>query len=56
MRSKHFVDVGGEPTLDEILRDPVIQAVMACEGVGREEIDELIQDPDFGSDEPYCHC
>lgn len=56
MRSKHFVDIGGEPTLEEMLRDPVIQAVMACDGVAREEIDDLVELIQARTEEPYCHC
>lgn len=32
----------GEPTLDEILSDPVIEAVMAADGVDPNEIETLL--------------
>ena len=37
-------DVGfdGEPSLDEMLDDPVIQAVMIQDGVGRQDIVDLV--------------
>ena len=34
----------GEPPLKELLDDPVTRAVMACDGVGRAELDALIDD------------
>jgi hypothetical protein len=36
------LDLDGEPTLDEMLDHPVIQAVMAQDGVAREEIVDLV--------------
>ena len=33
--------LGGEPSLDEVLEDPVIQAMMARDGIAREEIVDL---------------
>lgn len=37
-----FLDFDGEPTLEEMLDDPVIQAVMAQDGVERQEIVDLV--------------
>jgi len=36
------LDFDGEPTLDEMLDDPVIQAVMTQDGVERQEIVDLV--------------
>ena len=36
------LDFDGEPSLDEMLDDPVIQAVMAQDGVERQEIVDLV--------------
>ncbi|HEX9463891.1 MAG TPA: hypothetical protein VGB82_14930 [Alphaproteobacteria bacterium] len=36
------IDFDGEPSLDEMLDDPVIQAVMTQDGVGRQEIVDLV--------------
>ena len=35
-------DFDGEPSLDELLDDPVIRAVMAQDGVERQEIVDLV--------------
>ncbi len=57
MLAKRIADFGGEPSLDEVLRDPVVQAVMACDGVARDEIDELVELIQSRSeDEPCCQC
>lgn len=37
-----LLDFDGEPTLEEMLDDPVIQAVMAQDGVERQEIVDLV--------------
>ena len=42
MRMKRIENLDGEPSLDEMLDDPVIQAVMARDGVARAEIEDLI--------------
>jgi hypothetical protein len=42
MRVKRIESLDGEPTLDEMLDDPVIQAVMARDGVARDEIEDLV--------------
>jgi hypothetical protein len=34
----------GEPSIQELLDDPVIEAVMARDGVGRVELEHLIDD------------
>jgi hypothetical protein len=36
------IDFDGEPSLDEMLDDPVIQAVMTQDGVERQEIVDLV--------------
>jgi hypothetical protein len=36
------LDFDGEPSLEEMLDDPVIQAVMAQDGVERQEIVDLV--------------
>ena len=36
------LDFDGEPSLDEMLDDPVIQAVMTQDGVERQEIVDLV--------------
>lgn len=36
------IDFDGEPSLEEMLDDPVIQAVMSQDGVGRQEIVDLV--------------
>jgi hypothetical protein len=36
------LDFDGEPSLDEMLDDPVVQAVMAQDGVERQEIVDLV--------------
>ncbi len=36
------LDFDGEPSLEEMLDDPVIQAVMAQDGVGRQELVDLV--------------
>jgi hypothetical protein len=42
MRVKRIKNLDGEPHLDEMLDDPVIQAVMARDGVARGEIEDLM--------------
>ena len=42
MRGARVLDFDGEPSLDEMLDDPVIQAVMAQDGVERQEIVDLV--------------
>lgn len=37
-----LLDFDGEPSLEEMLDDPVIQAVMAQDGVERQEIVDLV--------------
>lgn len=37
-----LLESDGEPTLEEMLDDPVIQAVMAQDGVERQEIVDLV--------------
>jgi hypothetical protein len=56
MRAKRIADFGGEPSLEEMLTDPVIQAVMACDGVARDEIDDLVALIQARCDEACCHC
>ena len=34
----------GEPALEEALADPVVRAVMACDGVKRDTVRQLIRD------------
>lgn len=36
------LEFDGEPTLEEMLDDPVIQAVMAQDGVERQELVDLV--------------
>lgn len=36
------LDFDGEPSLEEMLDDPVIQAVMAQDGIERQEIVDLV--------------
>lgn len=36
------LDFDGEPSLDEMLDDPVIQAVMTQDGVARQEVVDLV--------------
>lgn len=36
------LDFDGEPSLEEMLDDPVVQAVMAQDGVERQEIVDLV--------------
>ena len=40
--TSRLLDFDGEPSLDELLDDPVIQAVMAQDGVERQEIVDLV--------------
>ncbi|HTP83381.1 MAG TPA: hypothetical protein VMQ11_10570 [Alphaproteobacteria bacterium] len=42
MSRGRVLDFDGEPSLDEMLDDPVIQAVMAQDGVERQEIVDLV--------------
>jgi hypothetical protein len=42
MRVKRIENLDGEPSLDEMLDDPVIQAVMSRDGVARDEIEDLV--------------
>jgi len=42
MQLKRIENLDGEPSLDEMLDDPVIQAVMARDGVARGEIEDLV--------------
>lgn len=42
MSRGHVLDFDGEPSLEEMLDDPVIQAVMAQDGVERQEIVDLV--------------
>jgi len=39
---RRVLDFDGEPSLEEMLDDPVIQAVMAQDGVERQEIVDLV--------------
>jgi hypothetical protein len=36
--------LSGEPSIQELLNDPVIEAVMARDGVGRLELEDLIHE------------
>jgi len=40
--ARQDIDFDGEPRLEEMLDDPVIQAVMSQDGVGRQEIFDLV--------------
>ena len=42
MSRGYVLDFDGEPSLEEMLDDPVIQAVMAQDGVERQEIVDLV--------------
>ncbi len=42
MTGRQVLDFDGEPSLEEMLDDPVIQAVMAQDGVERQEIVDLV--------------
>ena len=42
MARRPALDFDGEPNLEEMLDDPVIQAVMAQDGVERQEIVDLV--------------
>ena len=42
VRGPRVLDFDGEPSLEEMLDDPVIQAVMAQDGVERQEIVDLV--------------
>ncbi len=42
MSRGRVLEFDGEPSLDEMLDDPVIQAVMAQDGVERQEIVDLV--------------
>lgn len=42
VRERRVLDFDGEPSLEEMLDDPVIQAVMAQDGVERQEIVDLV--------------
>ncbi|MBI3452406.1 MAG: hypothetical protein HY057_06160 [Rhodospirillales bacterium] len=42
MRARHKRKYIGEPSLDEMLDDPVVQAMMARDGVKREALVALI--------------
>lgn len=37
----HHLDLSGEPSLDDTLRDPVIKLLMARDGVSRGDIEYL---------------
>lgn len=39
---RQVLDLDGEPSLEEMLDDPVIQAVMAQDGIERQEIVDLV--------------
>lgn len=39
---RRVLEFDGEPSLDEMLDDPVVQAVMAQDGVQRQEIVDLV--------------
>ena len=38
----HDIDFDGEPSLEEMLDDPLVQAVMTQDGVGRQDIVDLV--------------
>ena len=42
VESDRMLDLDGEPSLEEILDDPVIQAVMAQDGVERQDVMDLV--------------
>ena len=56
MRIKRIKTLDGEPRLAEMLDDPVIQAVMARDGVARCEIEALVASVQarFAAVENYC--
>ena len=39
--STHHLDLSGEPSLDDVLREPVIKLLMARDGVSRDDIETL---------------
>jgi hypothetical protein len=42
MRS-HYARAGAEPTLDEVLEEPIVRLVMRRDGVARHEVRELAE-------------
>ena len=42
-RAQRFIDDHREPLLDELLDDPIVQAVMARDGVDRPTLERLIR-------------
>lgn len=42
MSERRVLEFDGEPSLEEMLDDPVIQAVMAQDGVERQELVDLV--------------
>ncbi len=41
MRIRRKPDLSGEPSLNEMLEDPVLQTLMARDGVGRKQLLDL---------------
>jgi hypothetical protein len=39
--STHHLDLSGEPSLDDVLREPVIKLLMARDGISRDDIETL---------------
>lgn len=42
MRS-HYARAGAEPTLDEVLEDPIVRLVMRRDGVARRDVRQLVE-------------
>jgi hypothetical protein len=39
--SAHHLDLSGEPSLDDVLREPAVKLLMARDGISRDDIEIL---------------
>jgi hypothetical protein len=55
MGDQRFVDGRSEPSLSEVMADPIVHAVMRRDGVTAEQLETLLRDASARIGERRCH-